>query len=89
MGKIYDDAKDKNVATTVVYATAAEGYLCSDSAKQNKIAAADVKDLYYKGMIVDLAGELLTPIGLKVSGSGVIVSTYQATKVVTFKSSEL
>lgn len=87
--KIYDDAKDKNVAVTIVYASADKGYLFSDAAKTVKMNAEEVTDAYFKGMIVDLAGEYLNPIGLKTSGSGVVVSTYQTSKVVTFKSSEV
>ena len=89
MGKIYDDAEDKNVAVRVVYASAAEGNLFSDAAKTVKMTADEVRNAYLKGMVVDLAGEYLNPIGLKTSGSGVVVSTYQLTKVVTFKSSEV
>lgn len=90
MHRIYNDAKDKNVAITMVYSQADGGYLFSDVQRQRKLTKDEVVDLYMKGVAIELPGsEFYVPIHLKNSGNGIVVIGYNGTKAITFKSSEV
>lgn len=79
MNKVYQDAKDKNVAAIMVYADADDGHLFYDSEKSEKIALADLKDMFLKGMVVSLETDLFIPTTFaEESGAG---------KVTVFKDS--
>ena len=87
--KIYDDSKDKNVATTMVYADSDAGHLFYDEKKTTKIPKNEVVDLYLKGMVIVLDGKYLSPIVCENSGDGVQITSYDGTAAKTFKSSEI
>ena len=50
MTRVYDDAKDKNVATVVVYADASNN-LFYDVEGTKAVPATDCLDLFFKGVI--------------------------------------
>lgn len=56
--KVYRDADDMNVAVNVIYATESEGeYTYSyDAAGENEVPAADLKNLFVKGVVCLLDG---------------------------------
>lgn len=72
MDKIFDQAKDKNVAVSVVYATADDGYLFVESSGDNrtKITTAELKDMFFKGMLVVLSGAYYAPVAYYETTSG-------------------
>lgn len=55
MDRIYNDAKDKNVAKVIVYIDAtsdsSNAYVCSDSKLTKKMTTSELKDAFYKGCI--------------------------------------
>lgn len=54
MDKIYDDAKDKNVAKVVIYA-ADDGFVYADSALTRKLTSSELEDAFLKGCIAMVA----------------------------------
>lgn len=74
MNKIYKDYDEKYVATTIVYADADDGNVFYDSAKTNKIPKDELKNLFLKGMTIDLSGELLAAIAFKDNGADATVT---------------
>lgn len=90
MHRIYQDAKDVNVAITMAYSTATGDYLYSDVKRQRKLTKDEVVDLCMKGVAIELPdSEFLSPIHLKNSGDGIVVTCYDGTKALTFKSAEV
>lgn len=51
MDKIYQQAKDKNVAAVKIYVDT-NGYACSDSNKSVKLIAAELEDAFVKGCVI-------------------------------------
>lgn len=89
MDKMYNDAKDKNVAAYIAYASADAGFVFKDAKKSQKMTKEEVTDLFYKGLIVNLNNELHRIVHLKANGSGVNIVGYNGTKAITFKSAEV
>lgn len=75
MNKIFEHYNDLHVRGTYVYAKANDVYVYSDSDKTVKIDAAKLKDLFLKGVIIDLSGKLYKPTGLAVN-NGVVSLSY-------------
>lgn len=51
MDRIYNDAKDKNVATVVVYAANTGSKIYYDKDHKVEVPAADCLDLFMKGVV--------------------------------------
>ena len=60
MDKIYDDAKDKKVRSTLLYVTTDDGYVYSDTAHTNKVNKTDLKEAFLKGLLVVYNGAYYT-----------------------------
>lgn len=52
MGRIYNRAEDKNVATRVVYLKTSDSKLYYDSAYTEAVAATDMPNLFLKGVVL-------------------------------------
>lgn len=64
MSKIYQQAKDKNVATIMVYSDGTNVFY--DAKKSTKVSFEDLADYFVKGMTVkNDSGVLFTPIAFK------------------------
>ena len=61
MAKIYDDAKDKNVALNVIYVQDS-GY-SYDTAGEDVVSEDDYFDLFAKGVVIVDDGSYKKPIG--------------------------
>ena len=86
--RYYKHANDKNVATYLVYADADEGHVFYESAKQNKVPAAVLKDMFIKGMTVVFSDSYYKPIEYsELSGVGTIV-VHDGTSKKSFSSAE-
>lgn len=57
MDRIYDDAKDKNVAKVIIYA-ADDGFIYADSALTRKLTSSELEDAFLKGCVVILTESL-------------------------------
>lgn len=65
MNKVYDDAKDKNVANFVVYAKAADSKVYYEAAYTTQVTQADLEDAFKKGRLIVMNGTVaLSPVAL-------------------------
>lgn len=71
MEKIYNRAKDKDVAAVKLYAADDGEHLSYDSAGKEMLSAAEVKDLFVQGMVIEMKGDLYQPLCLVKDGSAV------------------
>lgn len=63
MSKVFQDAKDKNVATILVYSDGTNVFY--DEKKQIKVSFEDLSDYFLKGMTVKGDAGLFAPISFK------------------------
>lgn len=63
MDKIYVRAKDKYVRSYKMYGKSGDSYLYADSACETKVKAEEAKNLFTKGVIVDVSGKMYTAVG--------------------------
>lgn len=63
MSKIYQQAKDKNVATILVYSDGTHVFY--DAKKANKVSFNDLSEFFVKGMLVKKDDVLYAPIACK------------------------
>lgn len=71
MEKIYNRAKDKDVAAVKLYAADDGEHLSYDSTGKELLSAAEVKDLFVQGMVIEMKGDLYQPLCLVKDGSAV------------------
>lgn len=63
--KIFDDARDKNVANFVVYGKAADSKLYYESTYTTQVKQADIEDAFNKGRLIIMnSTTALVPIAL-------------------------
>lgn len=75
MKKIFEDAKDKNVAGTYVYVKASDTYAYADVACTEKIDADTLMDLFLKGAVIVDTAVNYKPISAA-NASGVVSLVY-------------
>lgn len=79
MLKIFDDAKDKNVANFVVFGKAADSKIYEDEAYTTQAKQADVEDAFKKGRLVVMNGTtVLVPVALAANKVTTITGTSPA-----------
>lgn len=73
MERIYQDAKDKNVAKVIVYVDSAKAY--SDAGHKTQMKTSELKDAFMKGcVLVSAAGTWVAPTSyIEASKVGTIV----------------
>lgn len=71
MDKIYDQAKDKNVAALVIYGKSGESspVAYADSAFTIKMTTSQLKDAFEKRAIINISGALYVPISLAIASN--------------------
>ena len=69
MAKIYDQAKDVNVAANLAYVKNGDVYAYSDSANTKKISAACLKDMFEKGVIIVAGAIEYKPVSFGIAGA--------------------
>jgi len=71
MDKIYQDAKDKNVAAVIIYKKAAQTKAYADADCTVQLTTAELKDAFIKGAVIKLEGTdgFVKPIKYSESGS--------------------
>lgn len=73
MEKIYNRAKDKDVAAVILFASGDEKHLSYDFAGKELLSAAEVTDLFVQGMVISMQGDFYRPLCLVHDGSAVKV----------------
>lgn len=92
MERIYQDAKDKNVAKVIVYVSSAKAY--SDAAHKIQMKTSELKDAFMKGcVLVSADGTWVAPtsyteaakvgtiVGLDAGATGTTTTTVRAASV--------
>jgi hypothetical protein len=67
MDRIYEKAGDVHVRGTYVYVKPADAYAYADTAYTTKIKAADLQDLFLKGLVISSADGLFKPTAFVVA----------------------
>lgn len=75
MEKIYDQAKDKNVAAIVIYGNGTDGKAYVDAAGTTQYKTSALKDAFLKRAIVQIDTDYFVPVALSVA-SDVATVTY-------------
>lgn len=92
MDRVYQDAKDKNVAKVIVYVSSAKAY--SDAAHKTQMKTSELKDAFMKGcVLVSTDGTWVAPtsyteaskvgtiVGLDAGATGTTTTTVRAASV--------
>lgn len=66
MEKIYDKAKDVHVRGTYVYGKASDTAAYVDSACTVKYKTSELKEVFIKNAVINIAGTLYTPLSFSV-----------------------
>lgn len=75
MNRVYEDAKDLHIRGTYIYKKADDAKAYADRECTVQLTASELKEIYLKGGVIDVAGALYMPIGLEVV-EGVATVTY-------------
>lgn len=63
MDKIFDQAKDKNVAALVIYGKGSDGNAYIDSAATTQMKTSELKDAFLKRALINIGGAYFVPTG--------------------------
>lgn len=89
MRKVFGDAKDKYVCTTVVYANDGVLYAEKKDAEFSKpVNKADAEEIYLKGMTIEYDGQLYKPVAAKVEADKVTITITDGETATSFTSKE-
>lgn len=88
MERIYDQAKDVHVRGTYVYGKASDTAAYVDSACTVKYKTSELKEVFIKGAVINIAGTLYTPLSFSVT-SDVGSVTYAKPNSTTATSADL
>lgn len=75
MTRIYENAGDQHVRGTYIYKKSSDTKAYADAAFTNQFSTSELTDVFLKGAVVDAAGALYRPTGIKISG-GIATVTY-------------
>lgn len=65
---IYAHADEKNAKTLLLYANSSKALFYDEAAKEDKVAKADLKDLFVKGVTIAYSGDYYKPVCVKTTG---------------------
>lgn len=88
--KLYNDVEDLQVRAITVFAKANDAYAYSDSAKTVKISAADLDNLFQKGLLlINDGGVMCKPVSYSITSAVGTVSYFKSNNTIaTLKSKE-
>ena len=69
MAKIYDQAKDKNVAAIVIYGKGADGKAYVDAEGKTQFKTSELKDAFLKRAVVQIGADYFIPVAFSVSSN--------------------
>lgn len=75
MTHIYEDAKDLHIRGTYIYKKTSETKAYADAAFTQQLTTSELKEIYMKGAVIDVAGVLYKPVALKIA-SNIATVTY-------------
>lgn len=73
MEKIFDQAKDKNVAAMIIYGKGSDGKAYADANGTTQLKTSELKDAFLKRAIIQIGTEYFIPVTFSVaSGIGTV-----------------
>lgn len=67
MEKIYDQAKDKNVAALVIYGKGSDGKAYADADGKTQLKTSELQDAFIKRAVIKIGTAYYIPIGFSVA----------------------
>lgn len=69
MAKIYDQAKDKNVAAIVIYGKGTDGQAYVDAEGKTQFKTSELKDAFLKRAVVQIGSDYFIPVAFSVASN--------------------
>lgn len=69
MAKIYDRAKDKNVAAIVIYGNGTDGQAYVDAEGKTQFKTSELKDAFLKRAVVQIGSDYFIPVAFSVASN--------------------
>lgn len=69
MEKIFDQAKDKNVAAIVIYGKGSDGKAYADADGTTQLKTSELKDAFLKRAVIQIGTEYFIPVSFSVSSN--------------------
>lgn len=69
MAKIYDQAKDKNVAAIVIYGKGNDGKAYVDAEGKTQFKTSELKDAFLKRAVVQIGSDYFIPVAFSVASN--------------------
>lgn len=69
MERIYDQAKDKNVAAIVIYGKGSDGKAYVDAAGTTQYKTSELKDAFLKRAVVQIGSDFFIPVAFSVTSN--------------------
>lgn len=67
MAKIYDDAKDKNVAAVIIYGKDTDGKAYVDAEGTTQFKTSELQDAFIKRALIKIGDDYFVPTGFSVA----------------------
>ena len=67
MDKIFDQAKDKNVAAIVIYGKGSDGKAYADAAGTTQMKTSELKDAFLKRAVISIGTNYFVPVAFAVA----------------------
>ena len=69
MDKIFDQAKDKNVAAIVIYGKGSDGKAYADANGTTQLKTSELKDAFLKRAIIQIGTEYFIPVAFSITSN--------------------
>ena len=67
MVKVYDDAKDKNIAAVIIYGKGTDGKAYVDAEGTTQLKTSELKEAFLKRAIIKIGEDYFVPTGFSVA----------------------
>ena len=67
MDKIFDQAKDKNVAAIVIYGKGSDGKAYADANGTTQLKTSELKDAFLKRAVIQIGSEYFIPVTFSIT----------------------
>lgn len=69
MDKIFDQAKDKNVAAIVIYGKGSDGKAYADANGTTQLKTSELKDAFLKRAVIQIGNEYFIPVTFSITSN--------------------
>ena len=69
MDKIFDQAKDKNVAAIVIYGKGSDGKAYADAEGTTQLKTSELKDAFLKRAVIQIGTDYFIPVSFSVTSN--------------------